>query len=125
MGLKAGQTLFLSQSSVNVTHLWVLASDPFDDPPQIVLVSLSTLRDGSDTTVMLKKGDHPFIRRDTVVFYSDIRVKMVRQLEQLLDAGVAKLHADCSDEVLKKIQDGIQKSPFTEPWIKETCKKVI
>lgn len=125
MALRAGQTLFLSQSRKNVTHLWVVASDPFGDPGQVVLVSLSTLRKGSDTTVVLKRGDHPFIKQDTVVYYSDTRVKMVHQLEALLDAGGANYHADCSPELLQRIQAGIQASPLTEPWIKETCKRIL
>ena len=125
MPIRAGQTLFLARSSKHVTHLWVVASDPFGDPQQVVLMSLSSLREGSDNTVVLKKGDHPFVQRDTVAFYADTCVKMVHQLEGLLSAGVAQKHADCTDEVLKRIQDGILSSRLTEPWIRETCKRIL
>lgn len=126
MAVEVGQTLFLAPKSDAVpTHLWVVAGGPIHDPPQVVLVSLSSAREGSDRTTVLRPGEHPFVRHETVVFYQDARVVMVHQLEKLLEAGVAKEREPCSPEPLERIQQGCLKSPRIEPWIRETCRAAL
>ena len=53
--------MFLSASQKAKNHLWVVLSDPIGNPAQVVLVSLSTLREGADTTVVISPGEHPFV----------------------------------------------------------------
>lgn len=126
MAVAVGQTLFLApKSDVVPAHLWVVACGPVHDPPQVVLVSLSSAREGSDRTTVLQRGDHPFVRHETVVFYQDARVVMVHQLEKLLAAEVARTREGCSPELLQRIQDGCLKSPRIEPWIRETCRAAL
>jgi hypothetical protein len=99
----------------------VVVTEPDGDPPQSVIVSLTTRRTGSDATVVLVPGEHPFVIRETVVFYADARLVHVNQLEQLIAAGVTTRHADCSAELLRRIQAGLSASPMTPEFIKGYC----
>jgi hypothetical protein len=55
-------------------HLWIVVAEISGSPEKIIVVSLTTHKPGSDTTVMFKLGDHDFIEHDTVVSYADARV---------------------------------------------------
>ena len=125
MSVRAGRTLFISNSQRAPNHLWVVATDPSGDPPQVVIVSFTTKRSGSDLTVVVQAGGHPFVVRETVINYTDARLVHVRQLEAIVAGGVTNFHADCSEELLGRIQEGIVTSPFTPRFIKGYCRNRI
>jgi hypothetical protein len=101
-------------------HLWVVITDP-DENNQVVIVNLTTKRDGSDETVILNSGDHRFITRPTVVNYNDARVAPVSALaEYVREYGN---DVDLDNEILKQIQAGVFISSNTKPIVKEHCQK--
>jgi hypothetical protein len=53
-------------TSAETPHLWIVVTEP---DPLCVIVCLSTLRFNKDQTVLLRAGEHPFVRRDTAVLY--------------------------------------------------------
>jgi hypothetical protein len=54
-----------------IPHLWIVVTEPSGTPAQVAIVSLSSEAPGKDMTVRLGIGDHPFIRKPTIVFYPD------------------------------------------------------
>jgi len=113
----AGRTLFLTAGG----HLWVVVTEPVGDPTQVVIVNLTTARGGSDSTVILEPGEHPFVSRPTSVRYSDARLANVTTL-QALAGGPGDTHQDFATEVLGRIRQGLLDSPFTPEWLKGFCR---
>ena len=108
--MQCGDTLLNPAPGFGNTHLWVIVTEP---DPLCIIVSLTTLRFSRDQTVVLNVGDHPFIRHETAVLYSDARIVDVSLLEAEVKAGTAQIHKSCPSATLKLIQDGITASPHT------------
>lgn len=85
--MDCGATFLIPAPGLGNTHLWVVATPP---DPDCILVSLTTLRFDRDQTVVLHAGDHPFVRHQTVVLYSDARIVRADALEAQVRAGTAK-----------------------------------
>lgn len=115
MRLYAGRTLFLQPQG---GHLWVVVTEPTGDPPQVLLVNFTTYRRPSDPTLILQPGSHSFIDRPTAVSYGDAKLAGVEVLEQLVNAGAARFHDDCTEPLLASIQQGLLTSPRTPRWLK-------
>ena len=79
----------------------------------MVIVSLTTLRGQAEQTVVLRKGEHPFIKWDSSVCYSDCRLIDARDLDGKADSGQIKPQDPCSAATLKNIQDGLLASELT------------
>ena len=66
--IKAGDTFFLPDHN-GVRHLYVVLSDPEQSSDQIFIAMISTRGDGKEECCILRAGDHPFLRHDSVVVY--------------------------------------------------------
>ncbi|MGH7459462.1 MAG: hypothetical protein ACREMA_00345 [Longimicrobiales bacterium] len=115
MRVYAGRTFFLKSRG----HLWIVLTEPFDDPQTIIIVNFTTNRAGADQTVVLETGDHPFISHSTVVSYADAKLIKVATLQALVSAGLSTFHSDCSEELLQLLREGLLRSSFTPLWLKE------
>lgn len=122
LAIQPGTTLLLPKPGQPIPHLWVVLTKPDGAPLQIIIVNLTTKRETSDLTVVLDRGDHPFIKHPTVVNYSDARFVEVSLLEQAVNRRYFRQHSPFTPAVLKKIQQGLLKSPFTPLKIKHYCK---
>lgn len=112
--MKSGDT-FLRPARATETenpHLWIVLTDP-DRDNRVLIVSLTTLREGQDQTVILNVGDHPFINRPSSVFYRQVEIVDSIKLEQAEKAGSIARRENCSPEVLRLIRDGVSASPHT------------
>ncbi len=103
-------------------HLWVAITAP-DADHMIVIVSLTTLRFDRDQTTILQPGDHPFVRHETAVLYSDTRIVDAQRVESMLQDGMALRHQPCPAETLLLIQQGALVSPFTPRKIIQFCRR--
>jgi hypothetical protein len=65
-----GDSFMLRKPQCNEEHLWVLITRPDPGTRNAIMVNITTQRSHSDTTTTLNIGDHPFIKRPSVVFYS-------------------------------------------------------
>ena len=70
--MDAGETLFFSHSE----HLWVVISDPVQDKERVLLVNFSSVKEGVplDSACVLLPGEHPYISKDTFVYYRHAQV---------------------------------------------------
>ena len=98
-------------------HLWIIVTQPDPQTQECAIVSVTTLRNSKDQTVILRVGDHPFIRHDSTIFYGDAMIVDARRLEAEIAAGLALVREKCSPTTLKLVQDGVAVSPFTRPKI--------
>lgn len=103
-------------------HLWIVLTEPHGDSPEVAIVSLTTKRPGSDLTTVLKPGDHPFIKHETVVSYADARIVQAGALLSFLALQRDARNDDCPDELLARIRQGLLDSPFTPNKIKDYCR---
>jgi hypothetical protein len=113
--MKSGDTFLMPAPGISTRtpHLWIVVTDPAPGENTVVIVSLTTLRKQAEQTVVLRKGEHPFIRWDSSVCYSDCRLIDVRDLDGKAGSGQVRPHARCSAATLKSIQDGLLASELT------------
>lgn len=71
----------------------------------------------SDPTTILHRGDHPFIRVPSAVFYRGAYKKRCCEIEELFEKEGKKERV--SSVVLDKIRDGFLKSSNTPEGLKE------
>ncbi len=112
MAVQAGDTFLLPLNYGVVPHLWVILTDP-DENGEVLGANLTSHDVFKDTTVTLEAGEHPFIRRKTVVNYPEAKIIHAETLESSVERGYAEQKEPCSPELLKKIRDGVFSSEFT------------
>ena len=96
-------------------HLWIVVTEPDRQTHLCAIVSVTTLRNSKDQTVILRPGDHPFIRHDSTIYYGDAMIVDTRRLASEIAAGLAVVRDKCAQSTLKLVQDGVLASPFTRP----------
>ena len=104
-------------------HLWIVITEPEPDSYRCAIVSVTTLRNNKDQTVILGSGDHPFIRHQSTIFYGDGMIVDARRLEQELAAGLALRREKCSASTLGLVQTGLLASPYTRPKLLRFCQE--
>ncbi len=120
----AGDTFLMAVAGRSAKlHLWFVLTDPDPETDEVVIVSLTTLRPGKDQTVILRRGDHPFISHESVVAYSDARRVTIAELRHAMRTGLITPHQVCSHGILKHIQDGLLASPFTSWKMAAYCRR--
>jgi hypothetical protein len=128
--IKAGVCLHLKVEGYPDPHLHVVLTDPFGEPPEVVIVSLRTYKGdhapGYDPTVRLQPGEkvHRFVKHDTYVFYKWARLIEVARLQRIIKEDLTvKDRDDCPPEMLRTIQDGLFESKFPKQGIQTYCKE--
>lgn len=122
--MECGDTFLMPAPGGPATpHLWIVITQPDATGWLCVIVSVTTLRYGKDQTVVLRPGDHPFIRHDSTVFFGDSRIVDARKLDALIEAGAAMKQEACPARTLKLVQDGLLASPFTPLKVARFCRE--
>jgi hypothetical protein len=93
-----------------------------------VCVNITDRKNHPDDTVILKPGDHPFITKESVVYYVDAQFLNVVVIDRVLSTNapvsfVFGKKESCSSSLLEKIQKGLITSRHTRQGIKDYCKK--
>ena len=109
--MKCGSTYLLYDYDdlASKPHLHVVISDP-DENDCIVLVSITTERQKSDTTTRLEAGIHPFIDNPSVVAYQYSKMVSCAQLRNLIEIGEATPKADACGDIVTRAQAGMQET---------------
>jgi hypothetical protein len=115
---KAGQTFLSPIAADQTAHLWVIATAP-NESGQFAIVNLTSLRGAKDQTVILRKGEHPFVKWDTCVNYALAEISSSGVLEANLARGLAKIQEDVSAEILRYIVDGFNGSQYTKNRVRD------
>jgi hypothetical protein len=115
-----GDSFMLPKPGHETEHLWVLITKRDPATHDAIMVSVTTQRPHSDTTTILNVGDHPFVRKPSVIYYADARLVDTRLLEAAVQRGAFAAHAAFQPSVIARIQAGVAASPFTARKIKTT-----
>jgi hypothetical protein len=118
--MKKGDCIHMRCPGNPIPHLWVVASD-IDSVGRCVIVNVTTLAHICDKTVILHKGDHQSIEHDSIVRYQDAMITTDKAIEAAIRGGAALRKTPCSQATLKKIIEGIAKSPETPLDIQAFC----
>jgi hypothetical protein len=103
-------------------HLYVILTSPCCDKsgvPSVAMVSFRSV-DGDlpyDTTCVLEKGDHPFVKRPTWVDFGRANIFAVAKLENGIRTGQLIRYEPVSDALFKRVAEGLCTSPMTPPKI--------
>lgn len=115
--MKGGDTFLYRRPDLE-KHLWIVLSEPLDDPDNIVLANLTTWRRGGDQACILDVGDHPWIMHRTCVNYSDADV--VSQM--MVDGWELNHKPSLAPEVLAKVREGAAQSIHIPLWVAKTLR---
>jgi hypothetical protein len=117
-----GRCLLLTRPRPGETeHCFVVVTEPYGDPAQVVIVNFTTRKPTSDPTVILVPEDHPsyLTKAESAVNYGDALLPEVGNLQVLLAINKKLLLDDCPPATLKRIQDGLLESERTPNLIKD------
>lgn len=80
--------------------------------PHLVFASVTTLRADlpHDPTCIISAGEHPFVTRESYVFYRKLRVDDIEHVQARVAEHVWTEHAPCSDALLARILAGVGES---------------
>lgn len=120
--IRAGSSLLLAEPPLFKPHLWFVLTNPEGKPPRVVAVMVRTVTRFTDPTVVLKPGDHPFIRHESAVHYSTARWLNVSGLLAAMNVGKCHLTEDMSGKLLRRVRKGLLDSPFTVNALRDQCK---
>ncbi len=85
----------------------MVISDPLIDADQpVVIVSFTSYREDKDQTCILQPGEHPFVRKPTLVYYEDTREVPNAHLEALAARGMLVRQENVTPQLLRKIRQG-------------------
>ncbi|GFE72320.1 hypothetical protein [Chroococcus sp. FPU101] len=124
--LYPGTTFLYRKNSYSISHLYIILTDCEDVNGVLCVVSVNITTQtrigrGSDTTVILNVGDHPFIKKPSVVNYNDAEFSSVEKLIRYINEEQSLNDDDLEKEVLRKIQQGLLDSDRTPIEILEYC----
>jgi hypothetical protein len=123
--IQAGRTIYRKPGpgagEYEKPHLWLVLTNA-DGNGEVVAVMVQTKAMFTDPTLILTKGDHPFIQHDSSVHYSTARRFRVSAILGELRSGRSHLRADLSSKLLRKAQGALLSSPFTTIALKNYCK---
>ena len=84
-----------------------------------ILVPVSSKKPGVffDPACEILAGEHAFITKDSFVHYKHIQQRSSSKVISCLENGSYIPKPDVTEELLKRITDGIKLSDFVEPWV--------
>jgi hypothetical protein len=101
-----------------VDHLWVVVSLP-DDDGAVALVNFTGWRSRlDDENCVIQPGEHPFVKKMTIVEYRRARVFSPAHQKAFIDSVLCKPHVPVSARLLDKIQQGALRSDLTSGKVK-------
>lgn len=104
-------------------HLWIAVTDPAGDPPETVIVNITTRGPSpTDTTVVIEPGDHAYISRPSVVYYKDAQLADAEAFYLSSRQRAHRAFPNCPEDTLRRIQDGLLASPHTPNKVKRYCR---
>lgn len=98
---------------------FVVITDEVDGESAVALAYLSTTC--WDDTTLLSAGVHPWITQDCVVVYEQAVVADTRHIVRAVAAGALSLREPITGPTLRRIQDGIRRSPETPQGVLRFC----
>ena len=103
-------------------HLWMVISHPCAKTNKCVLVNLTGWIRVGDQTCLVDVGEHPYVKKRSLVFYPGARMYTPEYITKLRQAGLLDDREDLAPGLLKKVQIGSILSPHFPIIPKEIMK---
>jgi hypothetical protein len=100
-------------------HLFIVCSDACAEGNHLLVSITGWINHLCDGTTRLGKGDHPFLYKDSYVFYRKARIEHGDAISKGVAAGEFVLKEPISDDWVKAIMLGICESPQTSRKVKK------
>src|SRR6516162_2234774 len=107
-----GDTFFFGDDNDPTGHLQIVITEPTDSG-HVITVSLTTRHKKSDAMVPLNVGDHPYIKRPSVISFAYAKVRTTREIDGVIANGDAKAHAPMDEKFLRRCRSALVESEFT------------
>ena len=122
MSIRAGMCIELQSSRNGMWHPYIVITEPEGNPLEVAVVNFTEYKANVDETAIFEAGEHPRLGKKSMINYMEGQVVPVDGLERLIKRHPHRLHEECEPAILKKIQDGVEKSRATRPKFLEYCK---
>jgi len=101
-------------------HLFILVTDPVGSDQEVLLVSLSTIREclPFDRTCVVDPGVHDFVKYPSYVVYSLARIEKAESLLKGVKTGEMSSMGMMEEETFKRICAGVLDSHLSSPKFK-------
>lgn len=123
--IEQGSTILLSHPELQNPHLHIILVNPINEGVlKTAMVNISSYHGlpTQETTVILHKGEHDFIKHDSYVRYSDAKKINVDVIQKLLDERRASFRVSVTPELLYKVFNGLLRSKNTPSHVKAFCR---
>lgn len=125
--LRAGNTFYSPTPDNRIPHLSIVLSDP-DDDGFAICASVTSAQDDSERTTVCKKGDHPLISHESVIFYVDAHeIDMIAvdvALGSTIQGYTFRQEADCDSLLLERVRAGMVVSQNVSEELQEYCEEL-
>ena len=103
---------FLGEPEGGKRHLKIILTEP-NEKGFVVVATVFTLRrpEKQDTSCILKKGDHPFIQRESVIEFKKAQVMRAFDILQKLHSGELALKEELAPAVFERVLAAAKASP--------------
>ena len=108
---KLGDTFLLAKAGIN-NHLFIIISDPAQEPTRIVTANFTSWRADKDQSCVVEPDEHGFITHRSCVEYARNRLMDLTEYRRFLAAGDIVAHVPVEGKLLKRILAGAAVSPF-------------
>lgn len=93
-------------------HIWVVLNDPCKSNGEILIVNMTTVRDGTiDAACILDNADYKLLNRPTTIAYSRAHSGKAINFERAISEKKFSIITPVSKETLTKIIEGARNSP--------------
>lgn len=118
-----GKTFLMPASLREPPHLHIVVAQ---DGDELALVNITDADNVFDTTVILQPGEHPYIHKPSAVFYQKAKISSMKLIKDAIDSFTTPVssHADCSQDLLAKVQAGVLASDHTPQKVQVFCDRV-
>ena len=100
----------------NTFHLYIIISIV---DTKALFVNVTTKKASSDTSCILRVGDHDFITRESVINYHDATITEIDKLKEAIDKEYFKPQKPITGDLLNRILKGARNSQvFRQGYLK-------
>ncbi|AFM14047.1 hypothetical protein [Turneriella parva] len=96
-------------------HLYLVISDINPDDGTVLCVNITDSANIPDKSCLLNVGDHPFIKKESAVFYWQAINPELNSITHGIKLGALTQQANLLPATLAKVQDGAKASKFLKP----------
>ena len=121
MPLSAGQTFLYPLKDGYREHLWIIATDP-DESGFVAVVNITSLRGSKDQTIVIRRGEHPFVQWDSCVYYLMAEIKSESDIQAHFDCGEAQVRDSLTPALLEDVVAGFAASDFTRERVRNNVR---